>query len=579
MSPGAGGNGGNAIFNRGTLTTLINNGSLIGGAAGVGIWGTYSGYGINNGGGIAAIGTLTNYGLIQAGSGSFAQQGIYNEGIIGTLNNYGTILGNGGGAGIFNNGSLRGGYITHLVNGQSGLTYRGELPGSYATYFSSSSHYGTISFSSASSYTLGTYGIRIANGQNYAVGTYTGVMSSDSALSVSQLESISGVTYHLVDAGSGTSWNLVIDSVSNSRVASAANAEGNQSGLLAARIIDAHPNLLALFAPLTTNAQLSNGVSATQPLLTGASLSVARHTQDSINSVVNARMDFVNGRSSGESFYGDRHFWIKPFASRADQDDQNGVAGYKADTFGFATGFDGTLSPSLRVGAAFAYAASYVDGNSSVAKNTADIQSYQLIGYGSWSLDERTEVKFQAGLGQNTNQGKRQIAFAGTTASSNYDSQTLHLGASVGRAYALSERTQFTPSVSADYTAIRDEGYQEKGAGLLNLKVNGRSAEALVIGVDGKISHQLTEGTTLTVNGGIGYDTMNKRDSLTSAFAGASNATFVTYGNRPNAVLYRGGVGAVMKLKEGFELTARYDLEHREGFLNQTASANLRWLF
>lgn len=501
--------------------------------------------------------------------------GIFNNGTIGTLNNYGTILGSGGCADIVN----LWGSITHLVNGQSGLTYQGELPGSYATYFSTSTHYGTIAFSGATSYTLGTYGLRIANGQNYAVGTYTGVMTSDSALTVSQLESISGVTYHLVDAGGGTSWNLVIDAVSASRVASAAAAQGNSAGLPAARIIDATPGLSALFAPLTTTAQLSNGVTATQPLLTGASMSIARHTQDSINNVVNGRMDVVNGRSSGDSFYGDRHFWIKPFASRADQDNQNGVAGYKADTYGFATGFDGTVSPALRVGAAFAYAASYVDGNSSVAKNNADIQSYQLIGYGSWSLDDRTEVKFQAGVGQNTNQGKRRIDFMGTTAASNYDSQTLHLGASLGRTYALSEQTRFTPSVSADYTEIRDDGYQEKGAGLLNLKVNGRTAEALVIGVDGKIAHQLSERTTLTVNGGIGYDTMNKRDSLTSAFAGANSATFVTYGNRPSPVLYRGGLGAVMKLKPGFELTARYDLEHREGFLNQTASANLRWLF
>lgn len=37
-------------------------------------------------------------------------------------------------------------------------------------------------------------------------------------------------------------------------------------------------------------------------------------------------------------------------------------------------------------------------------------------------------------------------------------------------------------SVSADYTEIRGDGYQEKRTGLVNLKVQGRATEALVVG-------------------------------------------------------------------------------------------------
>ncbi|QWT45106.1 autotransporter domain-containing protein [Azospira inquinata] len=62
------------------------------------------------------------------------------------------------------------------------------------------------------------------------------------------------------------------------------------------------------------------------------------------------------------------------------------------------------------------------------------------------------------------------------------DSQTRPLGTSLGRTYALSKKARFTLSVSADYTETRGDGYQEKRAGLANLKVQGHATEALVVG-------------------------------------------------------------------------------------------------
>lgn len=382
-------------------------------------------------------------------------------------------------------------------------------------------------------------------------------------------------------SGTTTFSNVIFSFVTipATNVSNSSAATGNATARGAAGVIDANPDLLALFAAQTTDKQVSDAATQTLPLLTGGTTAAVRSAMSYVNGIVQARLDHASGRASGDSFLGDKNVWLKPFASRADQNDRGGVAGYKADAYGVAGGVDGTLSPALRVGGAFAYVSSDIDGKSAVAPQSNDVSIYQLIGYGSYALDDRTDINFQADVGRNTNKGRRQIAFTSSVASSHYDSRTAHVGLGIGRAYALSGSTTLTPSLRADYIWIKDKSYSETGAGLLNLNVSSRSTDALIVGIDSKLAHQLNDQTTLTANLGIGYDTINKRDAISAAFAGAPAAAFVTYGMKADPWLARGGFGAVYKLKNGFEITGRYDVEYRESFLNQTASANMRWSF
>jgi len=331
---------------------------------------------------------------------------------------------------------------------------------------------------------------------------------------------------------------------------------------------------------LSGDRAVSDAASQTLPLLTGGTIVAAQAAISGINRIVQARLDTSRGMSSGNEFAGDKNFWMKPFGSRADQDNRNGVSGYKAETTGLAAGFDGSPSKELRLGGAIAYAHTNIDGNSVGAGNqSATVDLYQLIAYGRYSLDERTEIDFQADIGKNTNQGKRVIAFTSAIASSDYTSHSAHLGAGIARSYPLSSKTTLTPSVRADYIKIKESAYAENGAGLLNLNVNSRSAEAIVVGVDGKLTHRLNGRTTLHADLGIGYDTINKRVSITSSFAGAPGSTFVTQGIAPSPWIATAGLGVVYKTINGLDIVGRYDAEHRTGFLNQTVSARLRWAF
>jgi outer membrane autotransporter protein len=271
--------------------------------------------------------------------------------------------------------------------------------------------------------------------------------------------------------------------------------------------------------------------------------------------------------------------WLKPFGSWADYDDQGAVPGFESSTWGVVLGADATPSSTTRLGLAFAYANANVDSNSSVAPQSMDLDVYQLIGYGSHSLDSNTEVNFQVDAGINNNEGRRVIALTSSVASADYDSYTAHAGVGLARTYAVNPKTTVTPSLRADYTWIKEKSYTETGAGDLNLSVDDRTTSELILGVDANLMHKLDDRTSLTAKLGVGYDVINDDVSITSVFAGAPGASFVTNGLDPEPWLGRASLGLVHTLQNGMELSARYDAEVREDFLNQTASIKARWAF
>lgn len=325
--------------------------------------------------------------------------------------------------------------------------------------------------------------------------------------------------------------------------------------------------------------EVNGKVQQTLPLLTGNSINLANNTLGSVNSVIQSRIDSTRGLSSGDAFLGDRHLWLKPFATRSRQDNRNGVVGYSADTHGFVIGADAEVSPDTDLGLALAYAKTDVSSNSAGPKQRADIDTYQLVFYGRHALDASSDLLFQLDTGKMRSDGKRQIDLVGLSAESSYDSKTAHAGIGVDRRLRLSERTTFKPSLHLDYTWVEDESYREKGAGGLDLQVKSRSTDALVLGLDGLLTHDLSEQLTATANLGAGYDFYNRDTAIIAAYAGAPDAAFTTEGSNQSAWSQRAGAGLIYTTANGTEITGRYDALHREGFLSQTASVQLRWMF
>lgn len=356
---------------------------------------------------------------------------------------------------------------------------------------------------------------------------------------------------------------------------------GNHPASGAARVIDATPELLALFAAagLSTDSEVSSAATQTLPVLAGSSQFAASSALRGINRIIQARIETNRGLSSGDEFYGDHKLWMKPFGTWTDQDDRKGVSGYEADTTGIAFGTDAVFNDTTRLGLSFTYARADVDGNSATTPANIDIDVYHLTGYGSHTVSPDTELNFQLGIGQNRNKTRRSIPFDGTSASSSYNSSTATVGLGIGRIYPLNDTTSLTPSVRADYSRIKDKAYTETGAGLLNLHVPSNTFDELILAVDGRLTHEIRQNTVLTVNLGVGYDLISDAGGIATAFAGVPGSAFSTQGLDPSPWVTRAGLGIIGTTTSGLEITGRLDMERRNDFLNQTASVKLRWAF
>lgn len=374
-------------------------------------------------------------------------------------------------------------------------------------------------------------------------------------------------------------------------VVSSVTSAHNNPGLGAAQVFDAligqgsgapaamAPVITAL-GTLSTEQQVSDAVKQTLPLLTGGMSTVNTAAMHATNRVIQSRQEANRGLSSGDDFVSDRQLWFKPVGSWAKQGDRDGVSGYSANTYGMLVGADGVVSEKVRIGGAFSYMHSRIDGNSAVAAQTASVDGYRLIGYGSYSLDARTDVSVQADVGTGHNEGQRNIAFGGLSgrASSSYDSWNTHLGVGIGRIFDVTPKTTLTPSLRADYTFIQDSAYTESGADALSLAVGKNSARELILSTDIRLNQAVTEQALFTANLGVGYDALGSQSSITASYVGGG-AQFITRGMPPARWLMRGGLGLVVSNSKAMEVSVRYDAEVREHFTNQTASVKLRMPF
>jgi len=580
-------------------------------------------YGISVG---SLTGTLTSSGTISAaasaGTDGYAY-GVYVGSLGGTVNNSGTISATGagavassnvysiyasGGSGTINNqaGGLLDGQVyaggtvslnnagtidTRLEASFVGGNYTQAATGLLKIGATDNATYGKLNVGGTANLTAGT-GITLTGttGNTLAAGTLAGVITSGGLTFTSATVSDNILALQFAAVANGNNVDLTASATGLTSVAAATAGTsgagagvaldtllaniGNQTGEL--------QNYLYALGSAGTQQGVRNAVAQILPLISGGVTQVALGAAQGTNRVVQARQEGNQGRSSGDQFYGDQHFWLKPFGSWANQDNHNGVSGYDATTYGMVVGADADVAEvDTRVGAAFGYARSDVDGNSSVARQSANVDSYQLVIYGSHNLDADTDVNFQAGVGRHNVDGRRRISFGGTSllAKSDYHSWSRSIGGGIARTMKWSDKTSFTPSLRADYIWIRDNSYGETGAGTLNLNVGTNRTEQFIVAADGKFTHALSNQTMLTGNLGVGYDLINDRASIASTMAGTPTVAFATKGIDSSPWVLRGGAGMVYRADERTEVTARYDVEGREDFTNQTASVKVRWAF
>lgn len=528
--------------------------------------------------------TITNSstGVIES-TGSQAVY-LFNNHALTTLENFGLLEGANGDILVATGSS-----ITNFINAQGGadpVTYQGVAPSTYKTYIASTTDYGKLSvFDTNWDFNSITYGI--AQNSTLMATTYEDVIQQSGTSAFTNTGDKTGTYF---DGASNWNWTLTWDGSNfdlvvataavapTSPVYDATQTLGNTPAGPAAQVIDGTPALQAYFTG--TPEQISAAVSQTLPLLVGATPQVIFNTLGNTNRIVQTRLNTNRGMSSGDEGLMDKHAWVKVFGTRHDQDDRNGVRGYDGNSRGIVGGVDGDLNERTKLGLGFAFGNTDISGNAGF--NSAEIDSYQLIGYGSYAVNDSTEVNFQADIGLSKTDGQRiMTAPVVGTAASNFDSLSFHLGTGIAKTFTLSQATQVTPQVSIDYTKVRTDGYTETGPAAINPflnQVGKQTAEALEIGLGAAFSHQINDNTRFNADLGLAYDTINEQATITSSFVGGGGS-FTTSGIQQDPWIKRAGLGLTHTTGNGTELIVRYDAESRRDFLDQSASLKLRWAF
>jgi outer membrane autotransporter protein len=306
-----------------------------------------------------------------------------------------------------------------------------------------------------------------------------------------------------------------------------------------------------------------------------------------VSSVIGAHQEAVrtasngnSGVSTGEAAQG-AGFWMQGFGFKGEQKERGGVDGYTADTGGFVLGGDKAIgNGDVRVGAAFAYASTGINGEGVTTANRTDIDSYQGTVYGTYNAGA-WYVDAALGYGQHQYDTKRYVALAGASITGKHDANQYLAKVGVGYPLAFGKAT-FTPLASLAYVNLDQDGYTETDptASGAALTVGSTKTDSLRSGLGAKVSVPLSTGalnTALEARAVWNHEFADTQQDIASSFVGGTS--FTTNGvaqARDSANL---GLGVSLNSANGQTLSVNYDAEVKSDYVSHTAAVKFRYDF
>ena len=468
----------------------------------------------------AVIDTLTNSGTIGFdGASSYSSDG---------LNNFGTILN----INLAIDSQLLGqnhsinnaGVITNLNNGQSNLTFNGNLPANYSVIIQDSNRYGSVSFTGVSGIT--SFGINnssvLSSNARYQ-DVISGLSSSDISNEETTLNYQSGnvrATYQLVHDDNNISnvWDLLILSyeVGPSTFDTQTSLKSLSSEL---RGTFSHQNIVSNFANMNTydcNLFDSKGLCIS----------------------VGGQQTYVDSPSSNMTF-------------------SVVVAGYK-------------VSPTLRIGGFLNQNInSHTGSNVDLSNNTP------LMGlFAVWNQNENHlgyQVKIANAYQDMDVTTTRDVIGTSEAGKGKTDLNTQSYVGEVSYAFLANEDKTLVRSYAAiRYTRIKQDSYSERTtsavtAPLTYAALSDRSTVALM-GV--KLNHKINDKMNLTGSLGVEQDLNHDVDNLTAS--GVSGLTSENFNNNINRTRPVASIGAYYMPVKNQRIAA--DIYYQELPFQSTAS-------
>ena len=222
-----------------------------------------------------------------------------------------------------------------------------------------------------------------------------------------------------------------------------------------------------------------------------ANLEVALKNINYLSEISSERlMEFDAKKDKTESL------WLSPLGYNINQEKINDDEAYGVNGVGLILGFDKALTDDFMIGVAVNYMKADIKTKDDLKKNL-----FSTIGFEVYSRSKFSDYFWDnfAGFGINALSQSRSVKSVELDATSRYFGQSYLLKSKVGRVYKIYDYLNLTPSFSLNYNLVKLPGYEEDGAGELNLEVDDVSASyvkneiGLELSVNAKLPKEFQE--------------------------------------------------------------------------------------
>jgi outer membrane autotransporter protein len=272
--------------------------------------------------------------------------------------------------------------------------------------------------------------------------------------------------------------------------------------------------------------------------------------------------------------------WADGFGHWANQDSQNGFAGYDYHLAGAAVGADRLLDEGLLAGLSYGQSSADIDMDND--RGEGDIESYFGSLYGSYFTDAMY-VDTTLSYGRQCYQNVRSVEIGELVgaAHSEHDGDVYSAYVETGWNLSLGKWT-LQPFAALRYTLVEEESYAESGAEGINLRVEERTTDALVSDLGLRLACPFQRGDWLcvpeaTVAWDHDFDLDDRR--VTAAFDGSPATTFVTDGRDVDDDGVILGAGLTLIGKSNVSLSVNYSGELRSHYEAHALTGGIRYEF
>ena len=371
---------------------------------------------------------------------------------------------------------------------------------------------------------------------------------------------------------------------------------------------DARSSLGGLFQYQGTNEQLMNlgragaalgssgnngGAQLSPTSTTSAAATASVGSTQQVFEVASSHMDSLrtaqagngsSGIATGEGANGGG-LWGQAFGGSSRQDEREDIAGYHANYHGMLIGADAELNDSWRAGGLFSYASTSVNNDGANKHNSADIDSYGLIAYATYTANP-WYLNLSAGAVQHQYDTKRQISITGFdgTAKGNYDGMQYLAAVQAGYPIDLGSKTTLTPIAGLTYSTLKQDSYTEKGGNGAALHVNSDDINSLKSDLGTKLERsfatsygELIPAAQLTWRHEFRDKGLRSVANYSADVAGETSFA----SNGPSAINDTGvlNLGVTLVRSNRLSLSAKYTLEAGSGYTANTGNIQARWDF